>query len=316
MLDGTADFQGALFVIAGLFALALLVGWWTRLATAASWFLLTSLHARNPMVLQGGDTLLACCSSGDSSCRWGRRWSLDGLRRRGGWPPGNAKVSAGSAALVLQVCFVYWFSAALKSDPAWRSEGTAVYYALSIDQFATPLGHYLLGFPRLLRGLTFATLGIEAAGPALLFVPFHTGRVRLAVVVGFLLFHLVGLRLCLELGPFPWVCAVAWLALLPGGFWDRVAGRVRLPRWLAAPPAGGSRGESRALDAPAPERPGGLLPRLCVLVEPADHRRRALGPGVAAAGRLHRLHVRDRSGVGHVRPLPPEGRRLARRPGQ
>jgi Vitamin K-dependent gamma-carboxylase len=236
LLDGTADFQGALFVLAGLFALALLVGWWTRLATGASWFLLMSLHARNPMILQGGDTLLRLLLFWGLFLPLGARWSLDGLRRRDGLPAGNAEVSAGSAALVLQICFVYWFSAALKSHPVWRSEGTAVYYALSIDQFATPLAHYLLGFPGLLRWLTFATLAIEAAGPVLLFVPFYTGRVRLAVVVGFVLFHLVGLRLCLELGPFPWVCAVAWLALLPGRFWDRVAGRLRLPRWLAALP--------------------------------------------------------------------------------
>jgi hypothetical protein len=240
LLDGSADFQGALFVLAGLFALALLLGWWTRLATAASWFLLMSLHARNPMILQGGDTLLRLLLFWGIFLPLGARWSLDGLRRPGGRPPGDAEVSAGSAALVLQVCFVYWFSAALKSDPAWRSEGTAVYDALSLDQFATPLAHDLLGFPRLLRVLTFATLGIEAAGPALLFVPWQTGRVRLAVVAGFLLFHLVGLRLCLELGPFPWVCAVAWLALLPGRFWDRVAGQVRLPRWLPARPTDGA----------------------------------------------------------------------------
>jgi hypothetical protein len=238
MLDGSADFQAALFLFAGLCAAALLVGWRTRLATAASWFLLMSLHARNPMVLQGGDNLLRLLLFWAMFLPLGARWSLDA--RRGGRPPGAAEVSVASAALILQVCFVYWFSAALKSDPSWRSEGTAVYYALSLDQFAKPLAHYLLGFPGLLRVLTFATLGIEAAGPALLFVPFHTSRVRLAVVVGFLLFHLVGLHLCLELGPFPWVCAVAWLALLPGRFWDRVAGRIRLPRWLAAPPAGGA----------------------------------------------------------------------------
>jgi hypothetical protein len=239
LLGGSADFEGALFLLAGLCALALLVGWWTRLATAASWFLLMSLHARNPMVLQGGDTLLRLLLFWGMFLPLGARWSLDGLRR-GGRPPGDAVVSAGSAALVLQICFVYWFSAALKSDPAWRSEGTAVYYALSLDQFATPLARYLLGFPGLLRGLTFATLAIEAAGPALLFVPFRTARVRLAVVVGFVLFHLVGLRLCLELGPFPWVCAVAWLALVPGRFWDRVAARIRRPRWLPELPAGGA----------------------------------------------------------------------------
>ena len=234
MLDGTADFQAALFVLAGLFALALLVGWWTRAAAVGSWFLLMSLHARNPMVLHGGDNLLRVLLFWGLFLPLGARWSLDGLRQRGAGPPGDRVVSAGSAALVLQLCFVYWFSAALKSDPAWRSEGTAVYYALSIEQFATPLAHDLLGFPGLLRGLTFATLALEAAGPALLFVPFFAGRVRLAVVAGFLLFHLAGLRLCLELGSFPWVCSVAWLALLPGGFWDGAAGLARRPRWLAA----------------------------------------------------------------------------------
>jgi hypothetical protein len=239
MLGGSADFQGALFLLAGLFALALLLGWRTRLATAGSWFLLMSLHARNPMVLQGGDDLLRLLLFWGLFLPLGACWSLDDLRR-GGRTSGGAAVSAGSAALILQICFVYWFSAALKTDPVWRSEGTAVYYALSIDQLATPLGRYLLGFPGLLRGLTFATLAIETAGPALLFVPFRTARLRLVVVTGFLLFHLVGLRLCLELGPFPWVCAVAWLALLPGRFWDGIARRIPLSRWLPARPGPGS----------------------------------------------------------------------------
>lgn len=240
MLDGTADFQGALFAVAGLAALALLVGWHTRLATGASWFLLLSLHARNPMVLQGGDDLLRLLLFWGMFLPLGARASADRLLRRGGGPPGNRVVSAGAAALLLQVCFVYWFAAALKSDPAWRSEGTAVYYALSLDQFATPLGKYLLGFPGLLRWLTFATLGLEVFGPALLFLPFRNGPVRTAVVAGFLLFHLAGLGLCLELGVFPWVCAVAWSALLPGWFWDRVAGRIpllrRIPTFLVVPP--------------------------------------------------------------------------------
>jgi hypothetical protein len=250
MLGGSAAFQGALFAVAGLFAVALLVGWRTRLAACASWFLLVSLHARNPMVLQGGDVLLRLLLFWGNFLPLGARCSVGGLFRRGDKPPPSRALSMGTAALLLQVCFVYWFAAALKDDPSWRSEGTAVYYALSIDQFATPLGKYLLGFPGLLRGLTFATLGIEVLGPALLFVPIRTGPVRFAVVVGFLLFHLAGLGLCLELGPFPWVCAVAWLALLPGWFWDRVAGRARLPRWVTALPAG-PRGRE-AVEEPRP----------------------------------------------------------------
>src|SRR5262249_24161587 len=76
--------------------------------------------------------------------------------------------------------------------------------------------------------------------------PFRTAAVRLAVVVSFLLFHLVGLGLFLELGPYPWVCAVAWLALLPGAFWDWLAARGPLPPGLPR----GPRARPAAADAP------------------------------------------------------------------
>jgi hypothetical protein len=237
-LCGAAWFEAALFVVAGLFAVALAVGWRTRLATFASCFLLVSLHARNPLVVHGGDVLLRALLFWGLFLPLGARWSLDARRRTSGPAPGAPVASAASAALIFQLCFLYWFSAALKTDPVWRTEGTAVYYALSIDAFATPFGHWLLGFPDLLRFLTFATLWLETLGPCLLFIPFANSRNRLPVIVVFVSFHL-GLGLALELGNFPYVCAAAWLALLPGGFWDRVAGwlRRRPAAAPAAPPA-------------------------------------------------------------------------------
>src|SRR5262245_43960241 len=55
ILDGSAMYEMVLFYIAGLVALALLVGWQTRYVTALAWFLTISLHPRNLMVLHGGD---------------------------------------------------------------------------------------------------------------------------------------------------------------------------------------------------------------------------------------------------------------------
>src|SRR5688572_18983631 len=57
-LSGTPHGQAGLFLLAALFAVALLMGYRTRLVTAVSWALLVSLHVRNPLVLQGGDMLL------------------------------------------------------------------------------------------------------------------------------------------------------------------------------------------------------------------------------------------------------------------
>src|SRR5689334_4327307 len=47
LINGTTIFQVILFLIAGLFALALLVGYRTQWATFFSWLLLLSLHSRN-----------------------------------------------------------------------------------------------------------------------------------------------------------------------------------------------------------------------------------------------------------------------------
>jgi hypothetical protein len=252
-LHGSAWFEAALFVVAALFAAALLVGFCTRFATVVSWFLLISLHARNPMVLQGGDLLFRTMLFWSIFLPLGARCSVDALRRGSSEPLPGRVASPCTLALILQVCFVYWFSAALKSDPVWRQEGTALYYALSIDQTVTRAGQYLLGFPRLLWFLTFATVWFEALGPVLLFCPVSNGPVRTAVVVLFLLFHLVGLNLFMALGPFPYICAVGWLALLPSWFWDRLA--VWFPRTLALLQKVGRGLARRGLGTVVPGRP-------------------------------------------------------------
>jgi hypothetical protein len=58
MASGSAWFQAALFMMAAFFACCLLVGYRSRPATAASWLLLVSLQARNPLVLEAGDVLV------------------------------------------------------------------------------------------------------------------------------------------------------------------------------------------------------------------------------------------------------------------
>ncbi len=73
----------------------------------------------------------------------------------------------------------------------------------------------------MLRYLTFSTLWLEVIGPTILFFPFFPGLQRLVVISVFILFH-IGLGISLELSNFPWVCCIAWLALPPTSFWDRI----------------------------------------------------------------------------------------------
>jgi len=218
-LGGGTLSQIGLFFIAACCAAGLLLGYRTRLMTILSWLLLVSLHNRNPMVLDAGDVLLRLLLFWAMFLPLGATYSLDGVLT----PPVRAfpeRVrSIGTIALILQICFVYWFTVALKHDPVWRTEGSAVYYALNLDSFATPFGLWLRQFPTVLPLLSFATLIIEAIGPCLLFLPIFHVPLRFFAVCMFLGLH-IGFALCLDLGIFPFIVGAAWLALLPSWFWN------------------------------------------------------------------------------------------------
>jgi len=229
-MSGQPAVQLALFILAGLFAVMMLVGYRTRLATFLSWAMMTSLHARNPMVLQAGDVFLHMLLFWGMFMPLGARASLDSFLKPAREPLPKSFASMGTAGLVMQVAFVYWFSVGTKlnpnSFPIWWNQGTAVYYALSIDEFATPIAHFLLHFPLLLKGLDYMTLAVEIFAPLMLLCPVATGPIRTLAVFMVIGMH-VGFRLCLELGPFPWISSAAMLALLPAFFWDQIVFRFK-----------------------------------------------------------------------------------------
>ncbi|MGE0827490.1 MAG: HTTM domain-containing protein [Candidatus Binatia bacterium] len=220
LINGTAVAQCVLFSFSAFWAVALLVGYRTTVATLLSWFLLISLHNRNSMVVDGGDIILHMLLFWAMFLPLGASYSLDTVFSQSEQTTAEHVVSPGSVALILQICFLYWFTAILKNDPSWRQNGLAVTYALNIDAFATPIGMWLRQFPQLLMFLTFATLVLEFAGPFLLFVPVWTSVARLVAMSLFLGFH-IGLGLCLTLGIFPVIMGTAWLCLLPPWFWQQ-----------------------------------------------------------------------------------------------
>src|SRR5690606_18877094 len=89
---------------------------------------------------------------------------------------------------------------------------------------ATDAARWLSGLPQVTQLLSLATPLWEIGGPLLLFVPVHRAACRMAAVCGFLLFHLL-LDRFVQVDLFAWVSSAAWLALLPGAFWDRLGVR-------------------------------------------------------------------------------------------
>lgn len=224
MMSGTAPIMAILFALEVAAALAMLVGYRTGLATFVSWIMLVSLHNRNPMVLQGGDALLRLLLFWALFLPLGARASLDlwlapadSVAEK---YPDAPYLSLGTFGVLLQICFVYWFTWALKSDAIWRTDGTAIGYALSIDQMNRPLGRWLLHYPDAMRILTFVTLELERFGPLLALLPFW--RSRLFMVMVFIGFHWT-MGLCLTLGIFTWIAPTAWLLFVPSGAWDFLA---------------------------------------------------------------------------------------------
>src|SRR5215475_211369 len=134
LMSGVWQFEAALFLLAAVFAVALILGVRTRLVTIISWFLLVSLEMRNPAILQGGDVYFRLLLFWAMFLPLGALYSVDSALNTADPPQQNCFFSYAGLALLLQVAFVYAFSVAMKSGKEWRTEYTAVYYALSIEQ--------------------------------------------------------------------------------------------------------------------------------------------------------------------------------------
>jgi hypothetical protein len=263
LLAGSAGAEAALFALAAVCAALLAVGLHTRVAAVLSYVLLISLHARNPLVLNFGDAILRVSLFWALFLPLGRRWSLDELRA--GRPPSARPVlSAASAALLLQTCFVYFFTAAEKSGSDWHADGTALYYALNLDWMALPPALWLRQHLALTKLLTWSTLVFEYLGPFLLLAPLWW--VRLGGVLGFWALHL-GISGTLRLGIFPWVDVAVLSAFLPREVWDALEAAARRALGRDARPAAGADAAEpppRALGRAAPALVAALLGLLFV----------------------------------------------------
>lgn len=216
---GMSDaFLIALCIIHAGIALSVLIGYRTRLATIALFVFTVSLQHANPFVLQGGDTVQLLIIFMCIFLPWGAAFSVDRLLSSSSTHPERV-LSGWSAALLLQIGFVYLFTALLKTGPEWTQSGTAVYYALSSGITQTWLGSHLLAFPALLTVLTVLVLLFEGSALFLLFSPVETVRVRSLTVTLLICMH-TAFMLCLRIGLFSFIAISGLLAFIPTRAWE------------------------------------------------------------------------------------------------
>jgi predicted DCC family thiol-disulfide oxidoreductase YuxK len=225
LMSGAWIGQFLLFLITIAAVCGMIVGYRTRLCVFLAWLLVSSMHARNEMILHGGDDLIRVVLFWSMFAPLNARWSLDRALNPGTPSLPNQNSWWGTQALMLQVCFLYFFNGLWKWDPSWTSEGSAIYYALSLDQFTYPLGKWLSHYPGFLKLMSRITVGLELSGGFLLLTPAWNGRVRLLAVLLLIGFH-AGTGLTLVLGSFPWVCSAALLMFVPTLVWEPLVRRA------------------------------------------------------------------------------------------
>jgi hypothetical protein len=244
--NGSLLFTQLFFLATALTAVAVILGYRTRLAVVLLWVLVISIQSRNPYHLFGADTLTRALLFWGMFLPLGEVWSLDSRGRDAADPRSTDVrfISVGSVALFLQIAFMYWFTMLLKTGDAWRSDFTALWWTYNASHLTSPFGQWLLQFPGLLKVLTVLTLIVEACAPFLLFLPFRNGAFRMAGVVMLMGLHL-GILLTLTIGIFPVVSGLCMVCFLPSAFWDSWLPRVaagfrnatgvsrRVPQWAA-----------------------------------------------------------------------------------
>ena len=218
-----------LFAVHALAAVALLLGFHTRLATLACWFLALSLQVRTVALLKmGGDSYVAVALLFALFLPIGRHWSWDS-RRGTDHPPLAANViSLATVAFVAQVCIFYWQTGWIKTGETWFN-GTAVWYLVNLDMLRSPIAPWIATQYWAMAPLTHATHALERFGPVLFLIPFYAPFFRSVAIVSFTMLH-IGIGAFMYLGAFPAMSMAPLAALVPSKVWD-----AWLPRLMRRP---------------------------------------------------------------------------------
>ncbi|MEZ8143865.1 DCC1-like thiol-disulfide oxidoreductase family protein [Enterovibrio sp. FF113] len=227
-MNGSEWFVTLLFVIAAFVAILLLIGYKSRTMAFISWIFLFSIVNRNSMIVTGGDVLLVVM------CFWaillpiGARFSIDSsLNRRyktdeNAVPDDHRYFSVVSVAVLLQVMYLYFFTALLKTSDDWQVTMDAAYYAVHIEQLATVFAVWMRGFPELLTFGTYFVWYLEIIAIFLVFSPIFHVQLRLFTLALLIVMH-SAFFLSLHIVLFPFIDFMSLSLLIPGVCWDWLA---------------------------------------------------------------------------------------------
>lgn len=243
-----------LFSVWAVVAFLLLIGFRTRLMTIFNFLIIASVHARNPYLLSGADTLLRLLSFWmifiplDHAYTWRslQKWRLSSPHPALDSPSLNSEREQGGEVnafpvrlLQIQVALVYLMAGLFKLlGEHWR-DGSALSDVLQLGSWLRPTGNWLSANAPdgLLRVTTYLIIALELAFAFLVFAPFWQPKLRYLAIASAALMHLgIALVMTTPLLDFVFVFSVSYLIFLPSPI-PTASAPPRHPLWLLAPAA-------------------------------------------------------------------------------
>ena len=211
-LNHSIEFISFLFILLLCAALLLLLGIRVRLMTIICWIGIVSIQNRNPIIYQGGDDLL----------RMLLFWlifipNID-LKKS----PAITKInSVATMALLCQVLLPFTFSAFFKGKLEWWREGSALFYAFSLDQLTRNFGIWISQHYYLTVLITRIIYVAEFIVFPLFLLPIFRIQIKILLFCFLILFG-IGTMSTMMIGIFPFCFIASSVLFIPSFIWDKV----------------------------------------------------------------------------------------------
>ena len=190
----------------------LTLGFFTQTSAVVAFVTLVSLHHRNPLILNSGDTALRVILFLLIFSRAGDAFSLDRwreLRRGRASGPPAPQMPWAQRLIQLQICLMYLATACFKLQGEAWSQGDAVYYSSRLwdfERFPVPCLYDSLWA---MQGVTWVSMAIELALGTVVWVKER----RASILISGLLLHL-SIEYAMNIPVFQWVMISLLVALV------------------------------------------------------------------------------------------------------
>jgi Vitamin K-dependent gamma-carboxylase len=211
------------WVVLLLAAIALTVGWHSRVAAILVFLIVLSFDRRNPSIFNSGDVLVRIEAFMIALAPCGAALSLDQRRRTGDFWSAQVLPRWPIRLLQCQLSLIYLATVHTKLSGLTWPEGTAVSYALRLqDMVLLPVPDFVRTNALLMNAATWGTLVLEFAIGILVW----NRRLRPWVLAAGVLMH-TGIMVTMAVGFFTPAMFVLYIAFVPPDTAKRLVGKLR-----------------------------------------------------------------------------------------